>query len=43
MAAGPSLRVRRAVVLAASLALPVVLIVGLGHRGVHMMLSLIQI
>ena len=41
MAAGPSLRVRRAVVLAASLALPVVLIVGLGHRGVHMMRSVL--
>ncbi len=40
MAAGPPLGVRRGVVLGASLALPLVLVFGLGHRGVHMMRSM---
>lgn len=41
MAAGLPLRLRRAVVLAVSLALPVSLVLGLGHRGVHMMRSVL--
>lgn len=41
MAAGPPLRARRAVVLAASLGLPAALVFGLGHRGTHMMRSLL--
>lgn len=41
MTAGPPLRVRRGIVLCVSLALPAVLVFGLGHRGVHMMRSLL--
>lgn len=41
MASGPPLRLRRAVVLAVSLAVPVALVLGLGHRGVHMMRSVL--
>ena len=41
MTDGPSLRLRRGIVLCISLALPAVLVFGLGHRGVHMMRSVL--
>ena len=41
MTTGPPLGVRRAMVLGASLAVPVALVVGLGHRGAHMMRSMV--
>ena len=41
MTAGPSLRLRRGIVLCVSLVVPAVLVFGLGHRGVHMMRSML--
>jgi hypothetical protein len=41
MHAAPPLRRRRAVVLGATVALPVALVLGLGHRGAHMARSLV--
>ncbi|MEN9643983.1 MAG: hypothetical protein RL238_652 [Actinomycetota bacterium] len=41
MAAAPVLRRRRVMVLCASLAVPVALVLGLGHRGVHMVRSMV--
>ena len=41
MRAAPPLRMRRAVVFGATLALPVALVWGLDHRGVHMVRSLV--
>ena len=41
MQAAPPLRMRRAVVLAATLIVPIALVWGLGHRGVHMARSLV--
>lgn len=41
MAAAPVLRRRRVMVLCVSLAVPVALVLGLGHRGVHMLRSVL--
>jgi hypothetical protein len=41
MASTPRLGLRRGIVLGASLAVPIALVFGLGHRGVHMMRSMV--
>ena len=41
MAGTPRLGLRRGIVLGASLAVPIALVFGLGHRGVHMMRSMV--
>lgn len=41
MAGTPRLGLRRAIVLTASLAVPIILVFGLGHRGAHMMRSMV--